>query len=285
MVMFRAIIVDDHAFFRTSLREVLASRFPDSVIEEAADGRIALEKIEDDPPDLVFMDKGQEDPTEKEQSSEPLLGKEKVAMRWMPEKSQTHPGSWGPESELLEQVSKGAEGAFDELERRYRPKILQQLRQLTRDDEDVKDILQDVLTALFLKISTFQGRSSLSTWIYRITVNAYLMHERKQKRKRLFFIDDTLQDLVVESSDSQIETDSSPLSNIHRTELRSKINQALADLPSGYRQVFLSLKGEELSLKEVSRQMGISVPAVKSRQHRARVFLKARLSSDDAMVN
>jgi DNA-binding NarL/FixJ family response regulator len=56
MVMFRAIIVDDHAFFRTSLREVLASRFPDSVIEEAADGRIALEKIEEDPPDLVFMD-------------------------------------------------------------------------------------------------------------------------------------------------------------------------------------------------------------------------------------
>jgi len=149
----------------------------------------------------------------------------------------------------------------------------------------VKDILQDVLTALFLKISTFQGRSSLSTWIYRITVNAYLMHERKQKRKRLFFIDDTLQDLVVESCDSQIQTDSSPLSNIHRTELRSKLNQALADLPSGYRQVFLSLKGEELSLKEVSRQMGISVPAVKSRQHRARVFLKARLSSDNPMLN
>ena len=54
--MFRAIIVDDHAVFRTSLREVLTSRFPDSVIEEAADGRIALERIENALPDVVFMD-------------------------------------------------------------------------------------------------------------------------------------------------------------------------------------------------------------------------------------
>ena len=206
-------------------------------------------------------------------------------MRWIRENCETHPYPRVPESELIERLREGAEGAFDELERRYRPKILQQLRQLSRDDEDIKDILQDVLTSLFLKISTFQGRSSLSTWIYRITVNAYLMHERKQKRNRLLFIDDTLQDLISESSDVQIPTDSSPVHNLHRTEVRSKLSQALSELPPGYRQVFLSLKGEELSLKEVSSQMGISVPAVKSRQHRARAFLRARLASEDTLMN
>ncbi|MEW6439770.1 MAG: sigma-70 family RNA polymerase sigma factor [bacterium] len=188
--------------------------------------------------------------------------------------------TWASESELVELVQQEVAGAFEELERRYRPKILQQLRQLCRDQEDMKDILQDVLMALFLKIKTFQGRSSLSTWIYRVTINAYLMHERKQKRNRLFFVNDAVQDLLIEASNQRQGQDTpSPLSHIFRTELRSKLNQALSELPPGYRDVFLALKGDELSLKEVSRQMGISIPAVKSRQHRAREFLKSRLLS------
>jgi len=190
-----------------------------------------------------------------------------------------------PESKLIEQVGKGTRGAFDELERRFRPKIVRQLRSLCRDEEDVKDILQDVLTALFLKISTFQGKSSLSTWIYRITVNAYLMHERKQKRNRLFFVDDDFQDLLAASSVSQQPAEPSALSHVMRTELRFRLAEALSELTPGYREVFLSLKGTELSLKEVSKRMGISVPAVKSRQHRAREFLKDRLLSEDFRLN
>lgn len=184
------------------------------------------------------------------------------------------------ESELIDLVRKGVPGAFDELERRYRPRIVQQLRQLCRDEEDLKDVLQDVLTSLFLKINTFEGRSTLSTWIYRITMNAYLMHERKQKRDRLFFVEDGFQDAA--SGDGRLapRPDSSPFSAIIRSELRTKIDRALSELPPGYRQVFLYLKEEDLSLREVSKRMGLSVPAVKSRQHRAREFLKTRLAQE-----
>lgn len=184
------------------------------------------------------------------------------------------------ETELIDLVRKGTSGAFEELERRYRPRIVQQLRQLCRDEEDLKDVLQDVLTSLFLKINTFQGRSTLSTWIYRITMNAYLMHERKQKRNRLFFVDDGFQDAA--SGDGRLaqRADSSPFSAMIRSELRTRIDRALSELPPGYRQVFLYLKEEDMSLREVSKRMGLSVPAVKSRQHRAREFLKTRLAQD-----
>lgn len=185
------------------------------------------------------------------------------------------------ESELIDLVRRGVSGAFDELERRYRPRIVQQLRQLCKDEEDLKDVLQDVLTSLFLKINTFEGRSTLSTWIYRITMNAYLMHERKQKRNRLFFVDDGFQDAASSSGRLAPRPDSSPFSAIIRSELRTRIDRALSELPPGYRQVFLYLKEEDMSLREVSKRMGLSVPAVKSRQHRAREFLKARLAQEN----
>lgn len=184
------------------------------------------------------------------------------------------------ESELIDLVRRGVSGAFDELERRYRPRIVQQLRQLCKDEEDLKDVLQDVLTSLFLKINTFEGRSTLSTWIYRITMNAYLMHERKQKRNRLFFVDDGFQDAASGSGRLAPRPDSSPFSAIIRSELRTRIDRALSELPPGYRQVFLYLKEEDMSLREVSKRMGLSVPAVKSRQHRAREFLKAKLAQE-----
>ncbi|MEW6442224.1 MAG: sigma-70 family RNA polymerase sigma factor [bacterium] len=189
--------------------------------------------------------------------------------------------SLASESELIQMVQEGTEGAFEELERRYRPRIVQQLQLLCKDQEDIKDVLQDVWMALFLKVRTFEGRSSLSTWIYRVTFNAYLMHKRKQKRERLFFVDDAIQDALLQSTHRARGMDS-PHHHAYRAELRSRLRKALSELPASYRQVFLAIKAEELPLKEISKQMGISIPAVKSRQHRARRYLKSRLMAHAA---
>ncbi|MEW6441339.1 MAG: RNA polymerase sigma factor [bacterium] len=192
--------------------------------------------------------------------------------------SSSHPPSCGSESELIEMIRSGAEGAFEELERRYRPRILQQLQQLCRDEEDVKDILQDVLMVLFLKSKSFEGRSSLSTWIYRVTFNAFLMHKRRQKKDRLFLLDEPVQDALLEASHRRTGAHAAQGPCAARLELRLRLRQAFSALPSSYRRVFLAVKVDELPLREVSRRMGISIPAVKSRQHRACRFLRSQLS-------
>jgi RNA polymerase sigma-70 factor (ECF subfamily) len=185
------------------------------------------------------------------------------------------------EFDLVEKVKDGEITAFEELERRYRPKILNQLRRLCHDEHEAEDILQDVMMTLYLKLDTFEGKSTLSTWIYRIALNAFLMHERKQKRQQLFFMDDEPLDSFQERSILESETDSCAYSHLASNEFQVTLAKAVSELPKGYREVFLMRNHDDLPIKEVSRRLGISVPAVKSRNRRARQFLQSRLRAYD----
>lgn len=181
------------------------------------------------------------------------------------------------ESELIERVKSGALDAFEELERHYGPRILNQLRRLCHNENEADDIFQDVMMTLYLKLNTFEGKSSLSTWIYRITLNAFLMHERKQKRQQLFFIEDEPFETHMETYSLNGEAESFAYSQTVNNEFHVTLARAVSELPKGYREVFLLRNQDELPIKEVSRRLGISVPAVKSRNRRARQFLRSRL--------
>jgi RNA polymerase sigma-70 factor (ECF subfamily) len=167
--------------------------------------------------------------------------------------------------------------AFEELERRYRSKILNQLRRLCHDENEAEDILQDVMMTLYLKLDTFEGKSALSTWIYRITLNAFLMHERKQRRHQLYFTEDVSYEDYSGTPALDKEAETSAYSHMVNNEIQATLSSAVSELPKGYLEVFLMRNKEELPIKEVSRRLGISVPAVKSRNRRARQFLKSRL--------
>lgn len=181
------------------------------------------------------------------------------------------------ESTLIEMAQNRKVNAFEELERRYRAKVLNQLRKLCHNENEAEDIFQDVMMTLYLKLNTFEGKSNLSTWIYRITLNAFLTHERKQRRKQLFFIGDEPLEAHMETYSPNSEVKSFAYSQTVTYGSYMTLARAISELPKGYRKVFLLRNHVELPVKEVSRRLGISVPAVKSRNCRAKQFLKSRL--------
>jgi RNA polymerase sigma-70 factor (ECF subfamily) len=146
---------------------------------------------------------------------------------------------------------------------------------------DAQDVAQEVLLSIFKKIHTFQGKSAFSSWVYRITLNASYMKLRTKKKDQFVSLDDMLpsfnnsgfqQDKLLDWSDS---TDSLLFSN----ETKEIIEKAVAQLPEKEKVVFLLRDVEGLSTEKVGEVLELSIPAVKSRLHRARLFLRKKLSN------
>jgi len=145
--------------------------------------------------------------------------------------------------------------------------------------EFAEDVVQDAFVAAFRGLPTFEGRSSLKTWLHRITVNASLMKLRQLKRLGEQPIDEYLPEF--DRYDCRIEA---PWSTLARTEdildnerLRKLVFEKVAILPDAYRIVLQLRDIEEYDTAEVARLLDISTNNVKTRLHRARAALKKLL--------
>jgi len=179
-------------------------------------------------------------------------------------------------------ITKNDESAFEELVERYCEKIYGLALRITRNSSDAEEVLQDVLLTLMMKLETFRGESKFSSWLYRVTVNAIYMHLRAEKKHES---DVSLEDYVpydehgtlmgrVKAKDWSNRPDKALLSK----EAMEMIERAVNELPESYRVVFHLSDIEGLSNEETAEILGLSVPAVKSRLHRARLFLRDKLS-------
>jgi RNA polymerase sigma-70 factor (ECF subfamily) len=130
---------------------------------------------------------------------------------------------------------------------------------------------------LYKKIGTFEGKSAFSTWVYRITVNAFLMHKRRQRSEQLYFLGDESFESYLDPMVLHKEAEQFSYYHILSNEFQTKLTRALSELPRGYRDVFLMHSKQDIAIKDISARLGLSVSAVKSRHHRARQFLKDRL--------
>jgi len=142
-----------------------------------------------------------------------------------------------------------------------------------------EDIVQDAFIAAFRGLPTFEGRSSVKTWLHRITVNASLMKLRQLKRLGEQSIDEYLPEF--DQYDCRIEA---PWSNLARAEdileneqLRVLVSEKIATLPDAYRIVLQLRDIEGYDTGEVAELIGISASNVKVRLHRARAALKKLL--------
>ncbi len=181
---------------------------------------------------------------------------------------------------LVKEMKEGKLEAFDQIALLYQRKIYALAFNLTRNQMDAQDVAQEVLLSIFKKIHTFQGKSAFSSWVYRITLNASYMKLRTKKKDQFVSLDDMLpsfnnsgfqQDKLLDWSDS---TDSLLFSN----ETKEIIEKAVAQLPEKEKVVFLLRDVEGLSTEKVGEVLELSIPAVKSRLHRARLFLRKKLS-------
>jgi RNA polymerase sigma-70 factor (ECF subfamily) len=184
---------------------------------------------------------------------------------------------------LVQELRSGDRAAFMELVERYQDKIYRLAYKVTGNATDAEDVLQEVFLKIYSKIDTFEGRSQLSSWIYRVAVNAAYQKIARDKKSRYISLDDVMPSMGSEGSGPALTADWSErpdeelLTDESQTEMMLAIEELRASWPD-YLTVFVLKDVADMSNQEIADYLGLSLPAVKSRLHRARLFLRKRLA-------
>ena len=183
------------------------------------------------------------------------------------------------EKRLLDMLKKGDQEAISVIMQKYHDKLFSVANRICNNPADAEEIMQDVYMIALNKIDRFEERSTLSTWLYRITVNAALMKLRSQRAGKSTIPIDGYNALLGEDEnvlrfDMEVR---SPDETLLTKELYEKINDSVETLPEIYQSVFYLRDVEGYSIKETSKMLHTTPAAIKSRLHRSRFFLKERL--------
>ena len=182
------------------------------------------------------------------------------------------------ESPLVALAQQGDAEAFTTLVRRYERKIYRLAKNITQNDEDAEDVLQDTFLKAYENLPGFHGNSKFYTWVVRIAVNEALMKLRKRKGDRFVSLDEPITTGEEEVKREIAVWEDNPEQHYSREEMQKILDDAVDSLKPDFRTVFILRDIEELSTEETAESMGISVPAVKSRLLRARLALRERLT-------
>lgn len=162
--------------------------------------------------------------------------------------------------------------------RQYKHKIYGLALSITKDTKEAEDIIQDVFLKIIKNIDTFKGKSSLSTWIYRIAYNEALMHlRRKKKLNRVSYLEGNESQISNKDIGLFINWPTLPDEEAEKHELTANIDKAIALMPIEYRIVLLLRTIERLSVKETAEILKLKENSVKSRLHRARLTIHKEL--------
>ena len=175
------------------------------------------------------------------------------------------------------------EEAFTELVNRYSDKVYRLAYRLTGNPDDAEEVLQEVFIILVEKLGTFRQESRFSTWLYRVAANASYMYLRGGKRDKQSKV--SIDDYKPYNDHGVLEgVEDTDWSEIPDYQLLSQegtqlIENAINQLPDDYKIVFHMKDIEGMTSKEIAKTLGLSLPAVKSRVLRARLFLRDKLSN------
>jgi RNA polymerase sigma-70 factor (ECF subfamily) len=180
--------------------------------------------------------------------------------------------------ELVKEAASGDVAAFTTLVQRYEETVYRFSYKVCRNKEKADETLQDTFINMHRSLKSFDRRSKLSTWLYRIVTNNCLMKRRRRK------IDDVLESYdeppITDEGSPAHHTprwDETPADVVLKNEMRDVLDKAILKLPEDYRVVFVLRDVEGQSNEETAKIVGISVEATKSRLRRARAFLRDQL--------
>jgi len=178
------------------------------------------------------------------------------------------------DSDLIRRAQQGDADAFSALFHAHKARIYSLCLRMTNNTAEAEDLTQDAFLQVFRKLATFRGDSALSTWLYRIAVNTVLMHFRKK-------------------SLSQVSLDA-PYSNEDGASIRREcgsrdthlagcvdrvtLTRAIAELPPGYRTIFLLHEVEGYEHQEIAELLGCSAGNSKSQLHKAKLRIRELLA-------
>ena len=191
------------------------------------------------------------------------------------------PSRIDPDADLVENLRRDRSQAAEELVTLYGRRAYQLAFRITGNARDAQEVTQDALWRAFSKVDTFRGESAFGSWVYRITANAAYEKRRRRHHER----HEASWDEGPPTFDSfgrhvQSITDWSPSVQdpALQQELRAELSRAIDELLPDYRTVVVMRDVEGMSNPEVAEALKMTLPAIKSRLHRGRLFLRERLS-------
>lgn len=179
------------------------------------------------------------------------------------------------EQKLIEQAQRGDRQALAELVKMYEQTVFNFSFKICRHKDRAENTMQETFLSMVKNIKQFSGQSKLSTWLYRVVTNHCLMLARSENKYGYTSLEDE-EALIDEKeiADWKVTPDRVTENN----ELKSLLDNAIEKLPADYRIVFMLRDVEGLTTEETAKIVELSVPAVKSRLHRARAFLRNELN-------
>src|SRR5881409_1223854 len=181
---------------------------------------------------------------------------------------------------LVEALQQQEPTAAEQLIATYGDRAYRLASGITGNGQDAEEVVQDAFWTVVRKIDTFRGESAFGSWLYRIVANAaYQKLRGRQSRRHDLSLDEVLPSFdesgrhVAPMADWSPRVDNPAL----QAELRTALTSAIDELPAAYRTVLVLRDVEGRSNLEIATALGLSVPVVKTRVHRARLFLRKRL--------
>ncbi|MFZ1731070.1 MAG: RNA polymerase sigma factor [Bacteroidota bacterium] len=179
------------------------------------------------------------------------------------------------ETQIIEKAKQGDSRAIRKLVDEYAPVIFRFSYSICRNQDRAEHATQETFLSILKKLDQFDNRSKFSTWLYTIVSNHCLMLARSEKTRRTVSLDDE-ENVIPEIPVEHWQND--PGAAVESADIKQHLDAAIDKLAPEYKLIFVMRDIEGLSTEEVSKITTLSIPAVKSRLHRARAFLRNELS-------
>ena len=168
---------------------------------------------------------------------------------------------------LIERCLGNQPGAFEELYRRFAPRVFTLACRMSGSRSSGEDLLQEIFLLVYRKLGSFKGEAALGTWVYRLATNCCLDHLRSRQHK-------------LEMASDELDESLPPRVSAGRlTPEKLDLERAIARLPPGYRAAFVLHDVEGFDHAEVGRLLGIAEGTSKSQVHKARMKMREMLRS------
>jgi len=182
--------------------------------------------------------------------------------------------------ELVRGIKAGDDAAFEKMVKRYHARVYSLAYGVLRNPEDAEEATQDAFWTLYRKIGTFDESKKFFSWFYRVALNAAYSRARRRPSLPVVSIEDRMPRF---SNDGHFAADVPDWSvaienDAAARELAARAEEFIAELPPAYRDVIWMYDVEEIPSSDIAETLEISIPAFKSRLHRARMYVRQRLS-------
>ncbi len=182
------------------------------------------------------------------------------------------------EDEIIEKLQLGSEQAFKTLVENYQKLVVNTCYGMLHDKDDAEDVAQEVFIEVFRSVQNFRADSKISTWLYRIAVNRSLNFIRDNKKRKWFqSFEDTVKSKNAGFENIVSGTSEDADSQIENKQRATMLHEAINSLPENQKVAFTLNKYEDLSYREISEVMNLSVSSIESLIHRAKKNLQKKL--------